>query len=348
MTRPDHHRTPRETARDAAAAWHVRLASEEAVEADWLAFEAWLAEAPENVVAYDRVEALWDELGEVALSASALPDIAATAAADAPAGPRRSQPTRLRGSGRETRRRPVPAAWGSAIAASLAAAIGLGWMLHDPAPTTVYATAKGEQRVVALADGTQLRLNSGSRLSVRLGRRSRTVELTEGEAAFDVAHDASRPFVVTAGDRAVRDVGTAFDVLRHSGRIEVVVQRGIVEVAPGVGEAGVRLLPGQAIRRREGAPGPDTVRAADPEAAFAWTQGRLVYRDRPLAEVAADLNRYLPTPVAVAPAARDLRLTAVLTLDSQEAMLAKLAAFLPVTPVRQAGSVTLELRQARR
>jgi transmembrane sensor len=325
MTVRDPHPTPEETARDDAAAWRVRLASETASEADWLAFEDWLGQSPDNVRAYDAVEALWAELDELRPLAAAAKVV--------PLRPRRRVPA------------PV---WAAAVAASLAAAVALGLMLRDEAPTTVYATAKGEQRQIALADGTHLRLNSGSRLAVRLGRHERRVELAEGEVAFDVVHDPARPFVVEAGDREIRDVGTAFDVLRHAGRLEVAVDRGIVEVRPTGASAGVRLVRGQGVSHRDGAPGGDRVRPIDAEAAFAWTEGRVVYRDRPLEEVAADLNRYLPTPIVVAPEARDLRLTADMTLDREEAMLARLAAFLPVTPVRQTGAVKLELRDAGR
>jgi transmembrane sensor len=326
MSRHDRHHLPKETVRDAAAAWHVRLSSEETNEADWLQFEVWLAQSPENARAYDEVEALWAELDEVQLPAAA---------------PAKIVPLR-------PGRRIFRPAWGAAIAASLAAAVALGLMMRDRAPTIVYATAKGEQREIALADGTRLRLNSGSRVSVRLGRHERRVELAQGEAAFDVAHNPARPFVVEVGDREIRDVGTAFDVLRQPGQVDVAVRRGIVEVTPRGGDGGVRLVQGQGVSHREGAAVPDVVRAVDPDAAFAWTEGRLVYRDAPLAQVAADLNRYLPTPIEVAPDAGELRLTAVLILDKEDSMIARLAAFLPVEPVRQPGVVKLELRHTTR
>lgn len=316
MTIEDH-RKPKESARDIAAAWQVRLSSDDATEADWLEYEAWLAQSPENGRASDAVEALWVELDEL-----------------------RPPPTKVVAF-RPRRRVPAPV-WGAAIAASLAAAVGLGLALRDDAATTVYSTAKGEQREVALADGTRIWLNSGSRLSVRLGRRERHVEMADAEAAFDVAHDARRPFVIEAGDRQVRVLGTAFDVLRHAGRVEVAVRRGVVEVRPTGADAGVRLVRGQGVIHREGASGPDAVQSVDPAAAFAWTEQRLVYRNQRLEEVAADLNRYLPTPIVVAPDARDLRLTADMTLDAEDAMLARLAAFLPVRPVRESGAVRLE------
>lgn len=323
MTVDDHNRTPMESPRDVAAAWQIRLSSDTATEADWLEFEVWLAQSPENARASDAVEALWAELGEL-------------------------QPPAAKVVAFKPRRRVVTPMWGGAIAASLVAAVGLGLALRDDSPTTVYATAKGEQREVVLADGTHIRLNSGSRLSVRLGRRERRVEMADAEAAFDVTHDARRPFVIDAGDRQVRVVGTAFDVLRHAGRVEVAVRRGVVEVRPVGADAGVRLVRGQGVIHREGAAGADVVATVDPATAFAWTERRLVYRDRRLEEVAADLNRYLATPIVVAPDARELRLTADMSLDAEQAMLERLSAFLPIRSVREAGVIRLESAPARR
>ena len=306
--------------RDRAVEWHVRLASDAADEADWLAFEAWLAEAPEHRAAYGEVETLWMDLDE------------------APSAP--VNVVRLKA------RRPAPV-WLGAIAASLVAAVALGITLRTMTPpTTVYETAKGERRTIALADGTHIQLNSGSHIAVTLGRKARRVEMADAEAVFDVAKDADRPFLITAGDRQIRVVGTEFNVLRHDGRLDVTVRRGVVEVRPAAapdGPAIAQLRKGQALSHREGA-APDTVSVAEQDAAFAWTTGQVVYRDRPLEEVATDLSRYVKTPIVVAPEARGLRLTAVIKVDDEPAMLRTLGQFLPVIAVREGGQIQLRLR----
>ena len=120
------------------------------------------------------------------------------------------------------------------------------------------------------------------------------------------------------------------------------MQAGWCESAPG-GAALAQLHKGQALSHREGEPG-DKVAPAEPDAAFAWTTGQVVYRDRPLPEVAADLNRYVRTPIVVAPGARELRLTAVLNVDDETAMLRSLSQFLPVIAVREGARVELRLR----
>jgi transmembrane sensor len=318
---------PSEALRDRAVAWQVRLASDAAEEADWLAFEAWLAESPEHLAAYEAVERGWTELDGVGPSVDNVVRLK----------PRPSRRTLL---------------WGAPIAAGLAAAVVVGVSLWPEQPATQsYATAFGERRVVALADGSRVTLNGDSRIAARLGRHERRVAMMAGaEAAFDVAKDPRRPFIIQAGDREIRVVGTEFNVLRHSGEVRVTVRRGVVEVRPaGQPDAGppARLTPGQRLTHREGRPG-DVVVAADPEVAFAWTQGRLIFQGEPLGDVAKTLNRYVTTPITVASDARDLPVTAVLVLGPEDQMLKSLAAFLPVQPERQADSVRLSRRRETR
>ena len=141
-------------------------------------------------------------------------------------------------------------------------------------------------------------------------------------------------------------VGTEFDVLRHAGRVTVAVRRGIVDVrASGADDAAppvARLARGQSLQHRDG--GIDLVSSIDPNWAFAWTGGDLIYEDARLEDVAVDLSRYLATPIVVAPEARGVRLTAVIHIDSEDAMVRRLAGFLPVTAVREGGVYRLGLR----
>ncbi len=304
-----------------AAAWHVRLSSDTAGEQDWLAFETWLGESGEHGRAYEAVEGLWVALDD--------------------AGPALSSVVAFRPRATASRR-----VWLGAAAACLVGAVALGVTL-DTTSTETYRTARGERRVIALSDGSQVTLNGDSQIKVRLGRRERDVEMADAEAVFDVAKDAGRPFVIRAGDRQIRVVGTEFNVLRRDGDVSVTVRRGVVEVRPaGVSGANpiARLRAGQGLSHREGATG-DLVAAADTEAALAWTQGRLIFRNERLSEVARVLNRYAETPIMVAPDARDLRVTAALNLEGEDVMVRRLSEFLPVRVSNEAGAVRLSLRQ---
>ena len=167
--------------------------------------------------------------------------------------------------------------------------------------------------------------------------------MADAEAVFDVAHDPSRPFLIQASDRQIRVVGTNFNVLNHNGDVRVTVRRGIVEVRPADQPKSApiaRLTAGQGLSHRVGQVG-DRVAADDPEVAFAWTEGRLIFRDQPLEDVASVLNRYADTPIVVAPDAREVRVTAVLTLDREDAMLRRLSEFLPVDVRRTPTSVEI-------
>ena len=323
-------------AAEQAAEWFARLQGEEAVADDWLAFENWLA-VPAHAAAYERLESLWVTFED---DASAI-----RAALDAPiaAIPRRA------GSHQAIERRPTRRAWlavGAALAASLVAGVFVAANWRAPAAPQTYRTAAGEVRDIALADGTHIKLNGASSLSVRLGRQARRVQMADAEATFDVAHDARRPFLIDVGDRQVRVVGTEFNISHHEGQTALTVRRGVVEVRPASEPDAhpTRLVVGQQLRHRDGATA-STVSVVEPDNAFAWTHGQLVYRDAPLSQVAADLSRRLPRPVRPADAATGaLRVTGVLVIDNESAVLRRLEAYAAVKAEPVRGEIILRRR----
>ena len=96
-----------------------------------------------------------------------------------------------------------------------------------PGPQTFRTTRGGFQRIV-LEDQSAIELNTDSEVRVSLSRKMRSVELVRGEASFEVAHDTSRPFIVSAGNTAVRAIGTKFDVRWLDNAVEVIVDEGKV------------------------------------------------------------------------------------------------------------------------
>lgn len=327
MSAPSDQLPPTGDPREAAVTWHVRLQSDAASEADWLAFEAWLSASPAHAAAYEAVEQAWSDL-------DAVPPAAVSNVA--PLKPRAARP---------------PYAWLGAIAASLVAMIlfGVTFMANTPR-TEVYETARGQRQVIALSDGSHVTLNGGSHIEATMGRRERRVVMADAEAVFDVAKDPSRPFFIQAGEREIRVVGTEFNVLHRSGDVQVTVRRGVVEVRPAGQPAAAplaRLRKGQSLTHRKGQAA-DVVAPADADAALAWTDGRLVFKGQRLAEVAVTLNRYVDTPIQVAPDAQNLPVTAVLNLGAEDDMLRSLSAFLPVQVERRPDSVRLSLRHQTR
>lgn len=317
-----------EAVRERAAEWYVRLTSDAAADADWLEFESWLSEDTLHARAYEAIEQVWADLDDA--PASAVTNVASFGASS------RVRPTR-RGLG------PM-----AAMAASLSLAVIGGGVFWASAPRTqIFDTAPGQPRTVALADGTKITINGGSHLTARLGWRERRVVMAEAEAVFDVAKDPGRPFYIDAGEREVRVVGTEFNVLHHQGDVTVAVRRGIVEVRPADAPSSAplaRLTRGSVLSHRQGE-AQDTVEKADPDAALAWTTGRLVFQGERLADVAQTLGRYSGHPIDVAPEAAGLPVTAVLNIGPEDAMLGSLAQFLPVQVEHQPGKVRLTLRR---
>ena len=117
MSAPVDHQPPDETLRDAAVGWHVRLSSDVADPDDWLAFEIWLAESPNNLPAYEAVEALWSDLDQITLA----PNVVVF---------------------KPQSQRPPGVLWG-AIAASLLAAVVVGATVWTSQPATqTFETAR--------------------------------------------------------------------------------------------------------------------------------------------------------------------------------------------------------------
>jgi transmembrane sensor len=173
------------------------------------------------------------------------------------------------------------------------------YMFRDP----IYVTHIGEQRSIALPDGSTMELNSRSRVRVHYSEHERALELIEGQALFRVAKDASRPFIVTSDDTRVRAVGTQFDVNKRREGTVVTVVEGRVSVQTNVPDARVDplsveveeamprlLVAGEQITVKDTAAQPIT--RPDVARAIAWTQRQLVFEAATLSEVAEEFNRY--------------------------------------------------------
>lgn len=318
---------------DAAIDWLVRLQGPAVSDADWAEFDAWLSVSPDNADAYDKVLAFDLEFGP--LNRSIEPAVAA--------GPDRSALV--------IPFRPARRAWLWPSGAALAAAFVAGAILvpmYGPgaARETVYSTGVGERKTVALEDGTRIDLNAASRISVRFTRGERHVVMGDSQAFFDVAKDPKRPFLIDAGDTRVRVVGTAFDIRRRDGSVAIAVQRGLVEVRPTTDRAAAsyRLKPGQGLSHVEGQAGA-RVAAVQTGEITSWREGRLIYRDRPLSEIVGDMNRLFDRPVKLGDArAASMRLSGVLIVDRQDAMIGRLSNLLPVQATTTQDAVVIRAR----
>lgn len=314
----------------AAAAWRVRLTEEGPdVRPD---LQRWLDEHPQNHIAWRMAEDLWTAVGRLASE----PELLA-ARRDALAGAHRA--SRSRWSVRVPARRLA-----AAVAAGVLVTSGLGYAGWRAAQPDHYVTALGERRVVRLADGSVVTLDSGTRLEARLKPDSRRLWLRQGQARFDVAHDVTRPFQVEAGNRTVVATGTSFNVEVLGPKVLVTLIEGRVTVfraqtsspagrrAGPSTEAAVPLLPGQRLVADAAAAASARVETTDVDRATAWETGKLVFDDEPLASVAARVSRYTDRPVVVADrAAGDLRVSGVFSAGDRATFVDTVTQYLPVS-----------------
>lgn len=184
------------------------------------------------------------------------------------------------------------------LAASIAAvffALNSGQRIES----ATYATAIGESKVVTLADGSAVTMNTNSRLAVRYSRSERSIALEKGEALFDVAKDKARPFIVSTGGVNVRAVGTSFAVRSVSNaQTEVLVVEGVVRIANQSAEL-VNALRANSQAVITGAT-QVAVTAVSPQEMsrnLAWRSGRIVFRRQTLASAAKEFARYSKTAI---------------------------------------------------
>jgi transmembrane sensor len=217
-------------------------------------------------------------------------------------------------------------------AAAVAAPLAL-WVASRPQSKLYQAPDNGPLKV-ALADGTRLVLSRGGRAEARFSAHARDLRLIAGEAYFDVAKDAARPFVVAVGDHRLTVLGTQFNVKQDPGGLQVDLVEGSLRVErAGAASAAVVLSPGQRYRAGQ----TPAVGPADVAATAAWIDGRLVFDDVTLRQVAVELDRQTGQSLGFAsPRLADLRFSGVLRLDDSEDWRLGLEAALPIRMTRTA------------
>lgn len=281
-----------------AAVWTVRLDSGR-VSRDDSRLVRWLARSEAHRQAFDAASAAWQAAGaQVTKTVAVHEENAGTKPLSFEV--HASTPSRQRRHNRNPARW-RPRAWLSGLRMPVIASVGVAAL----AVATVsvvrqpdWSTATGEQRTIALDDGSTVRLDAQSAIDVKYTAGERRIVLRKGRAAFHVAHDEARPFLVVARDGTTRDIGTVFQVDRlDEGRdtqapvVDVVVTEGRVEVATAGGSEILR--PGEAAQYR-GSAAPAPMQPADIAALTAWQKGRLRFDDVPLRDVLQSLNRYYP------------------------------------------------------
>lgn len=293
--------------------------------------ERWVGDDPDRQALIEGLHRVWGGLGEL----------------------REQQPHTITAANDDT----VEEDWSSnsarrrvwAVAASfvLMALVGAAMLLMSPGQAPewqVMATGIGERRDVTLADGTIVTLDAASEMRVQYRPDERLVQLVAGQAFFDVAHDASRPFHVEAGPYDVEALGTEFNVIVGRASSSVSLVEGSVQVSDlheqrelfGLRREKVRLPiitlePGQVFEydQRTNA----RVRSFDSAAVSAWREGRIVFEDLPLPEAVSIINRHSQRAVVLQPGMPIMRVTGVFNAGDGMAFAQTVTDYLPNTRV---------------
>lgn len=323
MKQDQSHRMDREDARIAAEAsdWLTRQSGGDDAHA-LEDFERWIEADPRHLETYERLARTWDDLG-------ALQHLHPLASARTPF----ASPTRAFKNAVTALTRPSVMVGGAVFAAIALLAL----FFAPPAPILEpqFETALAEIEPIELSDGTRVTLGARSGFDVAFTAANREVVLRSGQAFFEVAHNANRPFIVHAGDVAVRVVGTKFEVSSSDAQTIVSVQEGIVVTA--LSGRSQTLRAGDRLVIDHGGPTLFSSAAMRPVAEIqpthvaAWRQGRLAYDDTPLREVVDDLNRYYGPGLELADRATgEIRVTASFRTDDVEGFLSDLSVAFPV------------------
>lgn len=312
-----------------AAEWYVAHRDGELAPSQRQAFMRWLRASPAHVAEYLSIAGVARDIGDAArrdatplqplLREAGVPDrvvpFDGSAHISAPGerapGDCRTRAARRRREARTLRRPFVRWGVGIAMLALMVVALigGLEWFMPKPRVQS-YATHHGEQRSLQLPDNTVVRLNADSAIVIRFDRRQRRVQVTRGQAYFEVAKDPARTFGVLVAGLLIKDVGTAFDVYRQGTDTTVTVAEGQVQVwhAPPAPTADWFVLDRHRPVTRGHAPILDLAAGhqariaasgavesqgpVDVQRVTAWTQGKIAFENQSIAAVAAEFNRY--------------------------------------------------------
>lgn len=300
-----------------AAAWLARLRADDKSATDERAFRAWLAEDSQHAAAFEAVTEVWELAG---------------AAWSEPVVVSRHEPTRRR------------AIFGSL---ATAAAAGLGFTVWQRAYAGVYETGIGEQKHIVLADGTQVFLDTDTRIHAAYDSRMRMVNLERGRCNFHVMESDKRPFVVDAAAQRIVAARTTFDVRRDGDEVCVVLMQGaaVAENTAAAGNDHRSLKAGDRLKRSG-----DHVRIDRPNLLplLAWQTGQAVFDNETVAGAALEMNRYSVVKIdASDPEVSRMRISGVYRVGDNAAFARSMAALLPVTIEIQSDQVKLVADQAR-
>lgn len=309
-----------------AAAWLAVLHGPGRTSAAERGFFKWLEASPDHARAFEQATGVWEDSRNL---------------------PRPSRYALARSMSRFK---------GAALATAAVVICAIGGLLFLQSQYAGVATQRGEQRVLTLEDGSHVILNTATRVVVSYDEDARIVELLAGEALFEVTRRRDWPFIVIAGAKQIRALGTAFVVRREEQRVEVTLVEGEVAVTPASDAAqepqsdaaadaspaarAITLAPGQRLtfdgggRTQLDRPRLDTV--------LAWQRREVALDDTPLLQAIAEVNRYSAKPIVLEhPEAAQLHVSGLFRTGDARSFARAVAAAYRLEVVEQADEIQL-------
>ncbi len=310
-----------------AYAWFAQLDTGNLSSADRAAFREWINRSPRHAAEFKTVVALSDDL-------DVLNELFEPLLTEAPPKPRR----------------PFFQVVAAPIAA-LSVMVAISVLVYAQffqvgTSREFYATGIGEYQTIELADGSIAKLNTATTIEVTFSKKRREIRLAKGEAYFDVVTNASRPFVVYAGDTLAQAVGTAFSLRLYESGTELIVTEGKVafanlhpnEVATNrialpdqngaVSEANsdspVLVSEGHHISSSitDGPVHPTRLQGDTQQRRLSWTEGLFDFSNTPLPDVVREVGRHTTLQISIAdPALNDVNFGGVFRIGDVDTLL---------------------------
>lgn len=185
--------------------------------------------------------------------------------------------------------------WGASGSLALAAVVaGVG-----VAAPQAHATGRGEVRLVPLADGSTVLLNTQTRVRVSYDGQARRLRLDAGEAYFTVLDDR-RPLVVEVGDRRIVAHSGAFRVRKLSGSpIDILVHQGRIEVRGDNATLALTANTELVVPESQGLGAPHAVSDGEVTRELAWREGKIAFEGETLSQAASAFARYSDTRIVI-------------------------------------------------
>ena len=334
-----------------AAAWLARRDTPDWSDSDAAQLECWMQASFRHRVAYLRLESVWNKTARL----KALGAGWASGEVPPPGQWHRSPFAEALEVAKATpvghkdgsHRRRLGRSWRRPMLVASALFVVLACVTWYVAPRgSKYQTPIGAVETVSIIDGSRVTLNTDTAIRVALSEGERRIQLDRGEAYFEVAKDAHRPFVVRAGTVSVTAVGTQFSVRRQGLDTLVIVTEGVVRVQ---GHGGASAPAPQAVTAGQSAriteAGLLIQNEPEPrvEEQLSWRTGVLVFRDARLENAVAEFNRYNARKILIAdPALKDLRVAGSFKATSTDAFVHLLEQAFPLRVVEREDSLILQ------